>query len=414
MATDPGGPSGPSLADGESSIRDSWRLVLGCFLISTGFNAYALAPASLLPVLIAEFEIGKSIAGLAVSAVFLGWAGLQLPGGWLIDRRDNRRLVTLGVAILAIASIGGMLATGFWSFLLSRFVGGASAVFVWTACIGIVARTLPAGHRGLGTSIFVASGPAGVTLAQFAGPFLANLYGWRSVFGAYLLLTLAGLPFLWSGVETSVKETADISVREFLVVLRDGRILLVSTVAFCTYSLFLFFVSWMPTYATEELLIDLAAAGAITAVVPAIGLVARPFGGWLSDVFPERRPILVAAFVLSVPLLYLVPQLRTARLFGVGLLVGGITSQLGIGVVFTYAGELAPANATGTTLALVNTFAFSGALIAPVVIGWTIDAYSWVFAFGVAMVFAVLGTMAAVAIGPPSEQLTDSSGSRQP
>lgn len=392
-----------NIAGDNSSIRESWQLILGCFLISTGFNAYALAPASLLPLLIAEFEISKSIAGLAVSAVFLGWAGLQLPGGWLIDIKDNRRLVYIGVAILASASIGGILATGFWSFLFSRFVGGASAVFVWTTCIGIVARTLPEEHRGLGTSIFVASGPAGVTLAQFAGPYLANLYGWRSVFGAYLLITFAGLPFLWTGVDNNVHDTTGISVDEFFVVLRDFRILLVSTVAFCTYSLFLFFVSWMPTYATEEMMIDLAAAGAITAVVPAIGLVARPFGGWLSDIFSERRPILVAAFLLSVPLLYLLPRLQTARFFGVGLLVGGITSQLGIGVVFTYAGELAPANATGTTLALVNTFAFSGALIAPVLIGWTIDAYSWVFAFGVAMVFAVFGTVAAIAIGSPTK-----------
>lgn len=378
-----------------------WRLVAGCFLIAVGFNAYALAPASLLPILIAEFTIGKSIAGLAVSAVFFGWAGLQLPGGWLIDRHDNRTLVYIGVAILTAASLGGVVAPGFRSFLLTRFIGGVSAVFVWTASIGIVARTLPEGHRGLGTSIFVASGPAGVTIAQFAGPIIATWYGWRAVFATYLVITFAGLPFLRTAVVPRVDDQSRIAFDDFVVALRNRQVLLISTVGFCTYSLFLFFISWMPSYATEVLSFDLAAAGAITAVVPAIGLIARPFGGWLSDVSPERRPILVAAFVLSLPLFYVLPQLGTARLFGIGLLVAGITSQLGIGVVFIYAGELAPANAAGTTLALVNMFAFTGALIAPVAFGWTIETFSWTASFGLGMGIAVAGAIAALVIKPP-------------
>lgn len=385
----------------ETPVRNSWRILVGCFLVSVGFNAYALAPASLLPLLVAEFDIGKAIAGLAVSSVFLGWAGLQLPGGWLIDRRDNRELVYVGVLILSVASIGGMVAPGFWSFLLTRFLGGASAVFVWTTCIGIVARTLPEHHRGLGTSVFVASGPAGVTIAQFAGPYLAASYGWRAVFGAYLLVTLAGLPLLRTAVERETEERQGITLGEFSVALRNRQVLLVSVVGFCTYSLFLFFVSWMPTYATEELAIDLAAAGAITAVVPAIGLLARPFGGWVSDLSPQRRPVLVVAFLLSLPLLYVLPRLGTAQSFGIGLVVAGVASQLGIGVVFIYAGELAPSNAAGTTLALVNTFSFAGALLAPIAIGGVIEASSWTAAFGLAMVFAVVGIVAAVAIDPP-------------
>jgi predicted MFS family arabinose efflux permease len=57
----------------QDPARRPWLVLGGCFLVATGFNAYLFAPASIVPLFVDEFGIDKPAAGLAISAVFLGW-----------------------------------------------------------------------------------------------------------------------------------------------------------------------------------------------------------------------------------------------------------------------------------------------------------------------------------------------------
>lgn len=56
----------------ERSSRRAWVVLVGCFLISTGYMAYALAPASILPLLVERFQIDTPPAGLSISVISLG------------------------------------------------------------------------------------------------------------------------------------------------------------------------------------------------------------------------------------------------------------------------------------------------------------------------------------------------------
>lgn len=49
-----------------------------------------LAPASIVPLLVEHFDISKAAAGLSISAAVVGSVAIQLPGGYLMDRYDNR------------------------------------------------------------------------------------------------------------------------------------------------------------------------------------------------------------------------------------------------------------------------------------------------------------------------------------
>jgi predicted MFS family arabinose efflux permease len=377
--------------------RRAWVLLVGAFLVSVGYNAFTIAPAPVLPLLAGEFGVDKPTAGLAISAVYVSWVLLQIPGGLLMDRRDNRLLVVAGAFAYFVAAAGAYLAPTYPLFLLARALGGASAVFIWTASTNVVARSLPASRRALGTSFFVASASAGFALGQFFGPRIAAAFGWRAVFLVYPLVTLVGLPVFALAANEPVRNEATLSVRDFARSLRDPAVIAVSVAAFCSYSLFLFFNSWMPVYATEVLGLDLSAAGAVVALVPLSGLLARPGGGWLSDrLGGRRRPVVVASFVLSIPVLLVLAFAGRPGLFATLLLVAGFAAQLSIGVYYVYVGELARDGRAGTSLAVLSTCAVAGSLTAPVLTGWLVETTTWTVAFGYALVLGGAGIVLAM------------------
>lgn len=375
----------------EGRLGRHWVVLFGGWLVAVGYTAFLIAPASVLPLFTADFGIDGTTAGLAISAVYLSWAVLQLPGGLLLDRYDNRRLVPLGVAVYLVAAAGCTLVESYPLFLLSRIVGGAAALILWTGGANIVSSTFPLDSRALGTSLFVASAPVGFAVGQFAGPQIAAAFGWRLIFPAYALLTLLGLPVFWRYSE-SAREEATLSLSGFLAALRDPAVLALSAASFCAYSLFLFFNSWMPAYATDELGIGLAAAGTATALFPLASAVARPSGGWLSDrIGGRRRPVVAASFLLSLPLFLGVLRARSAVAFAAALLLAGFVSQLSVGVLYVYVGELSDAATEGTSLAVLTTLSVAGSLVAPALSGWIVDAISWNAAFVYAGGLSVAG-----------------------
>jgi MFS family permease len=372
-------------------LRRAWVLLAGAFLVSVGYNAFTIAPAPVLPLLAAEFGVDKPTAGLSISAVYVSWVLLQIPGGLLMDRHDNRLLVGAGVAAYLVAAAGSYLAPTYPLFLLARALGGASAVFIWTASANVVATAFPASRRALGTSLFVASASAGFALGQFLGPRVAAAAGWRAVFLVYPVATLVGVPLFALAAREPVRNGSSLSLGDFARTLRDPAVLAVSAASFCAYSLFLFFNSWMPAYATEVLGFDLSAAGAVVALVPLSGLLARPGGGWLSDRVGGRRPVVALSFVLSVPVLLALAFAGRPALFGLLLVAAGVASQLSIGVVYVYVGELARDDRAGTSLAVLTTLSVAGSLTAPVLAGWLVESASWTAAFGYALVLGVGG-----------------------
>lgn len=382
--------------------RKPWLILAACFLMATGFNAYLFGPASLIPLLVGQFAITKASAGLSISAVFLGWTLIQIPSGFLMDRYDNRRLVWGGMGIFAAVSLAGYLSPTYTIFLVTRFFGGGAAVFLWTTNANIVSQSFPASNRAVATSLFITSAPAGVTIAQFAGPHIASVGGWRAIFYVYPLFALLGIAIFHRTLREPIRSPTKIDLPTFVRTLKKPSILLVSLSSFCAYSLFVFFNSWMPTYATEVLALDLASAGAMTALVPLAGFLARPGGGWLSDrIGYRRRPVITFAFLLSLPVLAGISVITSTVGFAALLFLAGIGSQLGTGVFYVYVSELSDQETQGTQLAILTTLSMAGALTAPAVAGWLIDEISWSAAFLFTGLVGIVGIIA-ISVAPRS------------
>lgn len=366
--------------------------------MGAGFNTYLIAPASIIPLFAETFAIDKATAGLSISVFFLSWGIANLPGGLVMDRRDNRHLVLGGTVVFVAACLATALAPNYAVFLAARLVGGATGAFLWTANANIVSRVFPESRLALGTSLFVASGPVGQAIAQFLGPILANVAGWRTLFLVYPVLAVVGVPILYFAVREPVRSDDSVSVAQFGRTLRNPTILAVSLASACSFALFLFFNSWMPTYATEELGVDLAASGVAASLMPFAGIVARPGGGWISDrIDGRRRPVIVASFVLSLPLIFAISVVTSSLGFAALMLLTGASIQLAIGVYYVYVSELAEPGTRGTCLAMVTSASTGGALVAPAVGGWLIGNVSWAAGYAFAGLVGLAGIGLALA-----------------
>lgn len=376
-----------------SRVSSEWITLLACFGISVGYNAYLIAPASILPLVAETFDVGAATAGLSISAAYLGWIVAQLPGGVALDRFDARGMLVGSVLVLAAAGVGGHLATTYPGVLLWRAVGGATAVFIFTGGVSVVSTVFDGPRRGLATSLFVASAPVGFGIAQFASPIAAGRLGWETAILLYPLLSLAALPAFVRVVREPIRNERRTDRGALARAFRSRAVLLVSAASGCVFAFFVFLNAWMPTYGESVLGLSLAVAGAASALVPLSGAVTRPLGGWLSDRVGARWPVVLGSLLLAVPPLALLTRVGSPLSFGALLAAAGGTIQLGIGVAYAYVRELADAEAAGMSLSILTTVSISGSLAAPVAAGWLVEAGGWGYTFGAAGGVAALGAV---------------------
>lgn len=377
-----------------------WALLAGLMLLSTGFIAAVIVPASVFPLFMAGFAVGKAAASATISGVFLTWALLQLPVGYVLDRRENRRLVLLaGVAFVAVG-LGSVAVEGYALHLVARLAMGACAAVIFVGSLNVLTRTLPAERQALGTSLFLASPPLGIAVAQFGGPRLAAPFGWRAAGVAAVGLAAVGLLVVAVVHREPVTTAGEVTVAQYLAAVRDPAVLLVSTMALCSYAVWTYLTTWMPTYGTEVVGVDLATAGAAAALVPLAGLVARPGGGWVADRLGGRlRPVVAASFVATAVLLVALGEARSPAAFAGVLALLGASVNLAVGLYFVYVARLAEPATTATSLSVLAGLSQVGNLVAPVAGGWVIETVSWSASLWFAAGVAVVG-LAALALAP--------------
>lgn len=136
-------------------------------------------------------DLGFGIAGFAwvMDAYSLAFTATLLACGALADRYGRRRILLIGNALFAVASLGCGLAWDGPSLWAARAAQGFASAFVVTGSIALIASAYPEpkdrarafGLAGIVSGIAMAVGPT-------LGGVVATWFGWRWIF-------LANIPF---------------------------------------------------------------------------------------------------------------------------------------------------------------------------------------------------------------------------
>jgi MFS family permease len=131
----------------------------------------------LLPWYADRFDLGKTGAGALAGAYAAGTLVGALPSGWLATRLGCRRTVLIGLALMAVASVGFAFGHSVAMLDAMRFLQGVGGACTWAGGFGWLLSLAAPEERGrtIGTAMSAALGglllgPALGALARAVGP----------------------------------------------------------------------------------------------------------------------------------------------------------------------------------------------------------------------------------------------------
>jgi len=373
--------------------------VLFCYLVAW-LDRMAISMA--LPYIGKEFNLSATALGGILSAFFIGYAGCQIPGGWLADKFGARRVITGALAVWSLFTAFTGMVGNITQMLIVRFVFGAGeGVFpgpVWK----IVGSWFSKKDRGTANSCVLTSTTLGPALTPLIVAPLIAAFGWRAVFYILGALGIVCVYVSWRYIVDRPEDFPGITAEEvraikkqraadeaaaagleqsiapkasFWDLIKEPRIwVMFFGVFFLTVPIW-GYMTWLPTYLVKVRGLTLAKMSIAASIPFFVATVGMLLSGWMSDKFfrGRRRYLVIAAEVVGAFCLYLfytTPSVEYATLYQ-SLAAGFLFMALG--AIWALPVIYLPENLMGSGSGFVNTGGQLGGLVAPFALGLVID-----------------------------------------
>lgn len=388
----------PAMSLGFAQFRPH-AFLLSTWAVNVCLNAFYISPAAVFPQMIGDLGITKAQAGSLISFYLLSILLFQIPGGYVIDRIDPRKIVVASALSVFAMSFAMSLAPRYDVLLALRTIAGIPVAFIFVPSAFLVSRAFDK-TPGRAVGMFLSSPPAGVALGNLLSPVLATSFGWPAVYVAFNIPLLALLPLFArhsSGLPSRTHES--FTLADYITAFRNKELWKVGLAFGCSYAAYIFYSSWSPTYLENSGLIAVALIGMLSAAIPAAGIISRPLGGHLAEtVFSRDKrmvPSLAFAFLLLVSVLIPFAGLGALPL----LVASGFLAQFPFSVYYLFSTQIMPRRFSGTAYAFMNTASLIGGSISPGLGGLLVDLTgSFLAAFAMMAVNALLGLILVVRV----------------
>jgi EmrB/QacA subfamily drug resistance transporter len=167
---------------------------LGSFL--TPFMAASLNLG--LPAMGRELQMGPATLSWVASSFLLAAAVFTVPMGRIGDIYGRRRILLYGNIVFTLFSLLSAIAPSAGVLIAFRALQGIGGAMVFATAMAILTSVFPPGERGRVIGHTVTAVYLGLSLGPFAGGFLTQHFGWRSIFLVnFLLGVLLVAVMLW-------------------------------------------------------------------------------------------------------------------------------------------------------------------------------------------------------------------------
>ncbi|GAB4583861.1 MFS transporter [Nocardia sp. IFM 10818] len=362
-----------------------------------------------LPYIGDDLGLDHTQQGMLVSAFFLAYAGMQVPGGLLADRFGALTIAVAGMAAWSVFTGLTALAWSFTALLALRFLFGlVQGVFPAAALKALAERSRPEQRTTAGGWVN-SSNAVGILLASAIAGALLPAVGWRVMFAVISVLGLAvilawrrWMPEPIAQQDIPSGDTVDAAARR--AVLRSPA-LLGHALMFFGYGVLVWGVTaWTPTYLHEVRGIEMssiAVASMPGTVAAAVGVVT---GARLSDRLGGRpRLIVVPAMTVVAGALFLLPRVDSFAVFMTLSAVLGFVASLCYMPAFAIPLRALPSAFMGVAAGVIVLGSQLAGVLSPLLFGVITDHVSYTTAFEVMAVGPVLAILAAALVPQSAE-----------
>jgi len=409
-----------------------WLFVLSgvAFLDRTNISIAGLQISS-------EYGLGNERLGWIFSAFLIGYAGFQLPAGWLAARFGPRKVLALGVVWWGVATaLTALLPSGIAHAVLLliviRFALGAGEAVIYPAANQFVARWIPMQERGFINGLIFAGVGAGSGLTPPLLTWIIGNQGWRAAFWFSAIIGLIAGAVWWYTARDTPDEHPAVSQGELREILdglsyspaaktqgaqpaaqiswraiftsRDLPALMIGYFSF-GYISWIFF-SWFFLYMAQARGFDLKSSARFS-MLPFLSMtIFCLVGGALSDRLTSRyglrigRCVLASgALALTAVFLVLGSQVHSPQLAGFILAGGAGALYLSQSSFWSVSVDIA-GRSSGVFSSMVNMGGQLGGAVTASLTPWIANRFGWTTSFAVAATFAVLGAICWLTVHP--------------
>ena len=411
-----------------------WLFVLSAisFLDRTNISIAGLQISS-------EYGLGNQRLGWIFSAFLIGYAGFQVPAGWLASRFGPRLVITLGVVWWGVATaLTTLIPPGISQAVLLligiRFALGAGEAVIYPAANQFVARWVPVEERGFINGLIFAGVGAGSGLTPPLLAWFILHHGWRSAFWFSAGIgVLAGAVWWWLARDTPEEDpkvspselntirrgiTADAAVKpgepagsapvviswRAILSRRDLPALIISYFGF-GYTAWIFF-SWFFLYMAQVRGFNLKAS-ALFSMLPFLSMtIGCLAGGAISDRLTHSYGLRVGrcglasvAFFFTAIFLVLGSRVQSPQLAGVILAGGAGALYVSQSSFWSVSADIA-GRSSGVFSSMVNMGAQVGGAVTASLTPWVAQRFGWTTSFAIAAALAVVGALLWMTVHP--------------
>jgi nitrate/nitrite transporter NarK len=305
-----------------SESAQQLAILCGC-IVAFAYSANYTNHAPLASALMRQFSFNNALAGFLTTGIFSTHAGMQIPGGYLVDRFGSRRMLLIALVWVAVGNLMMAAAGAYWQLLFCKiftgmgtgvcFVGGAR--YIHEGCAG------PRLHVAQG--LFGGSIQLGAGFVIFAVPQLYLLAGWRATF-----LICAGMVLVAATIWVTKAPRVEFPPAppsRFHEMLLAPQLWLLGLLQMATFGMSVVVGSWIVVLLVRVMKVPATRAGMIGSLVLLLGIVSRPLGGALRK-HTGIRPLFagsllmvaVGCFLLLPGSISLATALTSVVLIGIG------------------------------------------------------------------------------------------------
>ena len=153
-------------------------------------NLLRAITATISPELVSEFNLSAGNLGLLGGGYFLGFASVQIPLGYLLDKSGPKKIVSYFLLIAIVGMISFSLSQNFTSLLLSRILIGVGVGACLMGPLTAYRVWFQDETQQRASSWMLMTGAIGMLSSSLPVQFFLPIIGWRLIFVILAILTI--------------------------------------------------------------------------------------------------------------------------------------------------------------------------------------------------------------------------------
>lgn len=369
-----------------------------------------------LPAVSKDFNLAPTEMGVVISAFFIGYSIMQIPGGWLSDHFGSKTVILVALTLWSIFTFTTGHASTLAGLLFLRFVFGLCEGPYAGSCYRAIAEYFPRELRPAFTTGILSSNYIGSAMAPVVIVPLILWFGWR---GMFQILGIVGLVYVFfyalfvkqTKPQEETEEDKSKKNKYFLHLLKFSLIWKLILCAFCISCINKGLDAWMPTYLIAERGINLKAVGYLTPIPFIASFLSTAICSWVMNKYFDKKENWMIVICAAMTAIFLYFMYNAETIMWVVIFQCGVyffkACIMGTAVAIVL--KIVTGSIAGCTSTLINMGGQVAGFISPIIMGYLVYTFNGSFnaVFYYLMGVATLCAISALLIPTRKEDMLD-------